>query len=74
MQEYETSFKNVAKSCNKITDPMLKLTIGKEIAFPLIQFDSVNTAKQRLQKKYKAKGWRWSTATNATSIVVTRVA
>ena len=74
LQEYETNTEIVSEKTKEISKTLRNLTSGEKTEFPLIQYDSINTGIQRLQKKYKANGWRWKTKTNETHIEVTRVA
>ena len=58
-----------------VSKTLLDMKIGDEPAeFDIIQFDSIQTQKTRLQRKFRAKGFRWSTSTIGEVIKVTRVA
>jgi len=74
MQEYETNVENVAICRKEVSKTLLMLPTAEKTDFPHIQLDSVNNTIQRLQKKYRAFGYRWSTTTTGETIEVTRVA
>lgn len=58
-----------------VTKTMLALQVDEPPAkFDIIQFDSIQTAKSRLQRKFRSMGYKWSTTTNGETIEVTREA
>jgi uncharacterized protein YqgV (UPF0045/DUF77 family) len=74
MQEYETNVENVAIIRKEVSKTLRNMPIGEKTDFDIIQFDSVRVSIQRLQKKFRATGLKWSTTTADTRIEVTRVA
>ena len=57
-----------------IAPTLAKLDIGQKANFPHIQYDSICQGTQRLQRKFKAIGLKFSTNTSGETIEVTRVA
>jgi len=57
-----------------IAPTLAKLSIGEKANFPHIQYDGICQGTQRLQRKFKAKGLKFSTNTTGETIEVTRVA
>lgn len=57
-----------------ISKTLLNLKIEETAQFPIIQFDSIQTQKTRLQRKHRKEGLRWSTRTIEETIEVTRKA
>jgi len=74
MQEYETNIEKVAICRKEVSKTLQQMPIGGNTDFPHIQLDSVNNTIQRLQKKFRAFGYRWSTTTTGENIEVNRVA
>lgn len=57
-----------------IAPTLAKLAVGEKANFPHIQYDGICQGTQRLQRKFKAVGLKFSTNTTGQTIEVTRVA
>jgi len=74
MQEYETNAENVAIIRKEVSKTLRTMPVNEKTDFDIIQLDSVRVSIQRLQKKLRGEGLKWSTTTNDNRIEVTRVA